>query len=384
MPPVRRTAPVMAERTRPLAREALGMPVPPPWLAQLAVRARNLLSRGHARTAPPFLLVLERLFGLIDNKALTIAVELGVPDALHGGPRRADAVARAVGADPDALERLLRYLVSRDLLRVTKDGRYRTTAVFELLRADHPWSFRDWVLFLGGDWHWQIWNQAKHAIRTGESAAVTATGHTFFDYINAVNPDAGAAFNGAMAAGSRMQGLLVLEAYDFTGVQRLCDVGGGTGAILADVLATYPRMHGVLFDRPELESEARGLLARRGVADRADYVGGDFFADVPADCDLYTLYAIIHDWDDASCVRILGTIARVMPPHGKVLVIEAPLPTDAGASLTKAFDLEMLILTGAGRERTAAEYQRLFGRAGLRLQRAIPLPSLFRIFELAR
>ena len=360
------------------------MPVPPAWLAQLAVRARNLLGRGHARTAPPFLLVLERLFGLIDNKALTVAVELGIPDALRGGPRRADALAQVVGANSDALDRLLRYLVSRDLLGVTTDGRYRTTAVFDLLRTDHPWSFRDWVLFLGGDWHWQIWNQAKHAIRTGESAAVAATGHTFFDYVNAVDPAAGAAFNGAMAVGSRMQGLLVLEAYDFTGVQRLCDVGGGTGAILADVLATYPQMQGVLFDLPALEGEARALLARRGVADRADYIGGDFFEAVPAGCDLYTLYAIIHDWDDASCVRLLGTIARAMPPHAKVLVIEAPLPTDTGASLTKGFDLEMLILTGAGRERTAAEYQRLFRRAGLRLRRTIPLPSLFHIFELTR
>jgi hypothetical protein len=358
------------------------VPVPPPWLARLAVRARNLLGRGHARTAPPFLLVLERLFGLIDNKALAVAVELGVPEALAAGPRRADALARAVGADPDALDRLLRYLVSRDLLGVTKDGRYRATAATDLLRADHPWSFRDWVLFLGGDWHWRIWNRATHAVRTGESAAVAATGHAFFDYVNAVDPAAGAAFNGAMAIGSRMQGLLVLEAYDFAGVRRLCDVGGGTGAILADVLATYPRMRGVLFDLPALEGAARALLARRGVADRAEYVGGDFFAAVPEGCDLYTLYAIIHDWDDAACVRILANIARAMPPRARLLVIEAPLPTDTGASPTKAFDLEMLILTGAGRERTTAEYERLFRRAGLRLRRTIPLPSLFRIFEL--
>jgi len=143
-------------------------------------------------------------------------------------------------------------------------------------------------------------------------------------------------------------------------------------------------MHGVLFDRPELAAAGRALLAQRGVADRATYVAGDFFDSVPPDCDLYTLYAIIHDWDDASCLRILGTIARAMSPHATLLVVEAPLPTDTGASPTKAFDLEMLILTGAGRERTAVEYERLFRRAGLRLQRAIPLPSLFSIFELTR
>ena len=77
---------------------------------------------------------------MIDNKALAVAVELEIPDHLHGGPRRAPDLAADVGADADALNRLLRFLVSRGLLGMTRDGRYRNNAVSDALRRDHPWS----------------------------------------------------------------------------------------------------------------------------------------------------------------------------------------------------------------------------------------------------
>src|SRR5207244_10006210 len=138
-----------------------------------------------------------------DNKALAIAVELEVPDRLHERPYRADDLARELGANADALNRLLRFLVSRGLLGLTRDGRYRNNAVSDALRRDHPWSARSLVLFFGGDWHWRMWNEAKHSFLTGESAARAATGHEFFEYVNEVDADAGAAFNGAMTEGSR-------------------------------------------------------------------------------------------------------------------------------------------------------------------------------------
>ena len=175
----------------PRARDALGMPVPPSWLARAVSRARDALGLGRRKLAPPFIVTLEHLQGMIDNKALAVAVELEIPDQLHGGAKRADDLARDIGADADALNRLLRFLVSRGLLGMTSDGRYRNNAVSDTLRRDHPWSARNWVLFFGGDWHWKIWNEAKHSFLTGESAARAATGHEFFEYVNEVDAEAG-------------------------------------------------------------------------------------------------------------------------------------------------------------------------------------------------
>jgi hypothetical protein len=367
---------------RATARDALGMPVPPSWLARAVSRVRDALGLGRRKLAPPFIVTLEHLQGMIDNKALAVAVELEIPDQLHGGAKRADDLARDVGADADALNRLLRFLVSRGLLGMTRDGRYRNNAVSDALRRDHPWSARNWVLFFGGDWHWKIWSEAKHSFLTGESAARAATGHEFFEYVNEVDARAGEAFNGAMTEGSRLQGLLVVDAYDFSGVTSVCDVGGGTAAIMGDLLAAHPSLRGVVFDLPQLAEPARAALAARGVGDRCEFVAGDFFTAVPEGHDLYTLFAIVHDWDDERCTTILRNIRQAMAPDGRVLVTEMPVPEGPAPSFAKVMDLEMLILTGSGRERTAPEYRALFGEAGFAVVREIPLPSLFTVFEL--
>ena len=358
------------------------MPVPPSWLARVVSRVRDALGLGRRKLAPPFIVTLEHLQGMIDNKALAVAVELDIPDHLHGGAKRADELARDNGAEPDALNRLLRFLASRGLLGTTRDGRYRNNAVSDVLRRDHPWSARNWVLFFGGDWHWKMWNEAKHSFLTGESAARAATGHEFFEYVNEVDADAGKAFNGAMAEGSRLQGLLVVDAYDFSSAMSVCDVGGGTGAIMSDLLAANPALRGVVFDLPQLAEPARELIAARGVDSRCEFVAGDFFIAVPEGHDLYTLFAIVHDWDDERCTTILRNIRQAMAPGARVLVTEMPVPEGPAPSFAKVMDLEMLILTGSGRERTAPEYRALFERAGFAVQREIPLPSLFTVFEL--
>jgi hypothetical protein len=358
------------------------MPVPPSWVARGVSRLRDALGFGRRKLAPPFIVTLEHLQGMIDNKALVVLVELEIPDRLHAGPRTAQDLADEIGGDADALNRLLRFLVSRGLVGITRDGRYQNNAVSDALRRDHLWSARNWVLFFGGDWHWEMWNHAKHSFLTGEAAARAATGHDFFEYVNDVDVRAGEAFNGAMTEGSRLQGLLVVDAYDFAGIGRICDVGGGSGAIMADLLAAHPTLSGVVFDLPQLAEPARTLLAARGVDRRCEFVAGDFFRAVPEGHDLYTLFAIVHDWDDDRCTTILGNIRQAMPSGARVLVTEMPVPEGPAPSFAKAMDLEMLILTGSGRERTRSEYRALFDRAGFAVNREIPLPSLFTVFEL--
>lgn len=359
------------------------MPIPPSAVAEMATRFRNGLERAHTGMAPPFLVVLERLFGLIDNRLLAVAVDLEIPDHLHEREMTVAELAEATDAHVDSLERMLRYLVARGIFRRTSHDRYANNAASDCIRKDHPWSWRDWVRFFGSDWNLKIWAEAKHSVMTGESAAIAATGQPFFDYVNEQNPDAADAFNGAMRSGSRVQGLLVQRAYDFERVKHVCDIGGGSGAILADLLDEHPHLQGTLFELPEVTEIATAHFRSRGLVDRCTIVSGDFFEAVPPGCDLYTLYAIVHDWGDEEAVKILGNIRTAMDTHGKVLVIEGLLPQDDRYSFTKSSDMLMLVLAGAGRERSMDEFQSLFTEAGFRLARTIKLPSLFRIFELA-
>jgi len=354
--------------------------VPPAWIVGPLLAVRNAVGRLHRVIVPPEVVLVERTLGIVDTKAIAVAAELGVADLLTEGPRRADDLATATGSDADALARLLRYLVGRGVFAATRDGRFANNRVSERLRTGTDTSMRSWARFFGARWHVDGWNHLDHAVASGEAGFVHATGSTFWDHLRE-DPAAGRCFADAMAEASRLQVDLVAAAHDFTSCRTVCDVGGGTGTVLAGILAENPHLRGVLVDLPEVVAGAPAVLAGRGVADRVDVVGGDFFASVPEGCDRYVLQAVVHDWDDDSVVQILERVRDAAAPGARVLVLEQPVPPGSGEHLVKAFDLEMLVDTGAGRERTVEEYRALFLRAGLRTVRITPV-SISTLFEL--
>jgi predicted nicotinamide N-methyase len=164
-------------------------------------------------------------------------------------------------------------------------------------------------------------------------------------------------------AGNFLTGIVAV--YDFSGCSTVVDVGGGTGALLAAVLRSAPGARGVLLDTRPVLAAAEPVLQAAGVADRCQTVAGDFFREVPTGADLYILSNIVHDWDDDSVLRILGTCRAAMRADSRLLIIELVLPNDARPSMGKLLDLEMLSVTPDGRQRTVAQYEELLTRAGL-------------------
>ena len=149
----------------------------------------------------------------------------------------------------------------------------------------------------------------------------------FFTYLGQ-HPDTARIFDEAMTSNTARSGVAITRAYDFSGTQRLIDVGGGHGLLLATVLRAYPTMHGLLFDLPEVVAGAPATLEAAGVAERCQVVGGDFFEAVPAGGDGYVLRQILHDWDDARATEILKNCRRAMQGPGKVLVVERVIASD--------------------------------------------------------
>jgi len=344
--------------------------MPPAAAVSALLALRDRLARVYRGIVPPSVRVLEGTFGLIETKALGTAAELGVADALADGPcSTAELVAR-VPADPDGLARLLGLLVSLGYFRRARGDRWANNAASDHLRRDHPDSLRDWARFMGADWTGSIWNELPGAVRTGRSGTEAAFGTSFFELMED-RPELGGLFDAAMAGASRFTAPMFAAGYDFSGIRQICDVGGGTGALLATVLAAHPHLDGVLFDLPRVVLNAPPVLRDHGVADRVEVVGGDFFATVPGGCDCYVMQSIVHDWDDDACVRILRATRDAMATDARLLLLEAILPTSDVLHPARYADLMMLVLTGRGRERTRVEYEQLAARAGLRVERVV-------------
>ena len=329
---------------------------------------------------------LQDLFELVSgyrvSQAIYAVATLGIPDLLRDGPRGTDDLARATGTHAHALTRVLRFLANVGLFSEEAPGRFALTHLGAGLRSDVPGSLRPMALMLLGEHNWQSWGHLLHSMRTGETAFQQVHGMGIFDYF-AQHSDVAAIFHAAMTSNTAGSGTAITTAYDFSGIRRLVDVGGGHGLLLATVLRAHPTMRGVLFDRPEVVVGAPAVLEKEGVAERCDIVAGDFFANVPPGGDAYILRQIIHDWDDGRATEILKNCRRAMQEGSRLLVVERAVATDhRQASPVLHLDLEMLVNVG-GSQRTDAEYRALFAGAGFRLTTVVPLrdAATYCVFE---
>ncbi len=310
--------------------------------------------------------------------AVPIVAEAGIGDLLLEGPRSVSALAAATGLDADALGRLLRLLASLGIFAENGDGEYVNTRLSETLAAGAPMSMRDIAaLALTPGWSGAL-NALPAAVReAGATAWDLAHGTPIFEYLPA-HPDEASVFQSAMTMFSGAEAAAVTDAYDFSGIGTLVDVGGSQGVLLASILRANPSMHGVLFDLPVMVEGAAELFAAEGVADRATVVGGDFFESIPTG-DAHILNHILHDWDDEHCVAILRRCRNAAVEGGRLLVIEEALPPGNAPSPGKILDLFMLMV--GGRERTQAEYGVLFDQAGYELKRIIPTATPLHVIE---
>ena len=316
--------------------------------------------------------------GYWHTQAIYVAAKLGIADLLADGPKSADELAPATRTNPRALYRLLRALASLGIFAEDDRNRFALTPMAECLRTGVPGSVRS-LAIMRGEWQYEAWGQLLHSVRTGECAFEKVFGAPLFDHL-AAHPDKGRLFDEAMTGVHGRETAAMLDAYDFSGIDVLADVGGGNGEVIGSVLTRYPAMRGVLFDRHAVAERARANLDAAGVAGRCDVAAGDFFASVPAGADAYLLRHIIHDWDDEQSVTILRNCRAAMGPRGKLLVVEGIVPPGNEPSVSKFFDLAMMVLPG-GMERTEDEYRRLFEASGFALTRVVPTATWVSVLE---
>jgi SAM-dependent methyltransferase len=283
--------------------------------------------------------------------------ELGIPELLMDGPRSVDELAQTLHVDPEALYRVLRLLASNRVFTEVSPRLFGQSAVSDTLRI-----FRAL----------RACTQLPNILQTGRSGFELAFGMSAFEYLGR-HPSESAIFN-------RNQELLIgaasdaiAEAYDWSTVTRVLDIGGGTGSLLSAILATNPHLSGVIFERDAVAADARAAIDERGFGNRCQVVAGDFFQRIPpVEADVAILSHILHDWDEEHAARILRNTRATMRPNDRLLVAEAVLPPGNGPHPGKLMDVAMLVWS-KGRERTLEEYHDLLASAGLQLSRVVPL-----------
>jgi SAM-dependent methyltransferase len=331
---------------------------------------------------PPPAAMMGLISGYWISQAVGVVARLGVADALSDGPRTSDELARAVGAEPRALYRVLRLLASLDVVAEPSPGSFELTPLGATLRSDVPDSVRNFAITETAPGHWLPWGRLYDSVRTGEPMAREALGMDLFGWY-AQNPEEAGYFNAAMGNLSALAADELVRVYDFSTARTVADIGGAHGVLLAAALRANPTARGILVDLPHVIATAGAAIQAQGLSGRCELVGGDFFDAVPDGADVHLLKQIVHDWDDEQATRLLRNCHRALHPGGKMLLIEMVIPPDNRPSPAQAMDLNMLVVLG-GRERTEEEYRRLLEAAGFHLERVIPTHSPFSVIEATR
>ena len=288
----------------------------------------------------------ELLRGALGTRALALVADVGVADALAGGPRSVGDLAQELGTDADTLRRLLRALASEGIFAEQEPSVFRNTEASELLRG----GWGSFAHLFGG-----VWLRATGALdASGQPSFPRLVGTDFWSWL-AQNPDERAVFDHAMEQGKESR-IERLAAVDWRGDETVVDVGGGNGSLLVGLLQQHPGLHGIVFDLPETTRDETSL------GDRCAFVAGSFFDRVP-EGDVYVLATILHDWDDASATRILETIRAHAPADARLLVLESVLSDGNESDGAKWLDLLVLALF-AGRERDEGQWRALLHAGG--------------------
>ena len=324
----------------------------------------------------------EQLTRMIAAAALSRAIctigELGVSDYIQAGvPQPIETLARLTGTHRRSLYRLLRFTASYGIFRETGDREFDHTPLSAVLRSDAEGTFRPAAQMFHR--MFAAWDGLDHSVRTGEPGSLKVFGEPLFEYIGR-QPDLASLFDAGMTSFHGHETSAMLDAYDFSDVKTLADIGGGNGSLLGAVLRRYPQMRGILFDLGHVVERARSGMRSLGLEQRCSVIEGNFFESVPGGADAYLMRHIIHDWTDEQSVKILCNCRKVIPANGRVLLVEFTVSMPNQASLGKDADMMMLTFPG-GMERTVDEYRALFEQSGFRLSKVTATKSAVSVVE---
>lgn len=320
----------------------------------------------------------QMVLNTLHAKAVCIVANLGIADQIPlGSARSATAIAQATGCHAPSLYRMLRLLASHGVFKETSEGTFEHTSLSAPLRADVEGSFHAGAKLFHQVF--EIFDKLDHTVRTGEPGIVKVFGTSMFEYFKD-KPELAALFDAGMTSFHGYETGAMLDAYDFSGIDVLADLGGGNGSLIAGVLRRYPKMRGILFDMQHVVDRASQSAHIRAVAERCRVVPGSFFETAPAGADAYLMRHVLHDWTDEQCVSILRNVRRVVPPQGKLLIVECVVPPGNVRSISKDYDILMMV-GPQGLERTEAQFRTLLQQSGFELTGITPTASMVSVIE---
>ncbi|KAF1959188.1 S-adenosyl-L-methionine-dependent methyltransferase [Byssothecium circinans] len=292
-------------------------------------------------------------------------------------------LARKVGIESEILERLLRFAASFNLFKFV-DGKVQNTALSETLPLLSNWT----RLINRKEFScaFSAWPEAMKLYKEGSASPVypwnvgNGMATSFFEYLTA-EKDGMKNFGAALQDHAKITGVdtsYIVKGFDWAslGSGLVVDVGGGTGHVSTMLAEEFPDLKFVVQDLEASKDAATAQITSRGFVDRISFQVQDFFEPQPPssyDAKVFLLRAIVHDWRDEECAKILRQLLPAVERGAKIVLCDRVAPSSREGkathmeSFTLFMDLVMFSLLGA-KERSVEQWKRLVKRTDERLR----------------
>jgi len=333
-------------------------------------------------TVPDPAIVLDLLEAFRRSKTMFAAVELGVFDLLKN-PKPLIAIAEELRCERVAMMTLLDSCVAFGLLTRTGDDYANTPVAETYLTQDSPRRMTGYIHY-SNRVMWKMWANLEDAIRDGSNRwkqTFDFDGPIFSHFFR--TDEAMKEFLMGMHGFGMITSPHVVNAFDLSRFKVVADLGGATGHLAIAACQRYSQMHGIVFDLPHALDLAKDMVAKSGVSNRMQVLGGDFFEDALPKADLYALGRIVHDWSETKIRTLLAKIFEALPSGGGLLIGEKIIWEDrSGPRWALMQSLNMIICT-EGLERTLSQYATLLKDAGFNsvegFRTSVPLDAILAI-----
>ncbi|KAJ3113077.1 hypothetical protein HDU96_003820 [Phlyctochytrium bullatum] len=288
----------------------------------------------------------------------------------------ADELAAKLGLQAPFVYRLLRLVTTAGVLTLNKDRTFSLTPKGKLMRKDHPMSLAGVLLLEESLYHRRGWEHLDHIVKNGsdQTGFQLAHGKPWLDLLM-TDGNYRTLFDAAMKSFTGVENQFALEAYDWKSVKTVADIGGNQGQLLCALAAANPHLTGYVLDIPPVVA-ASHVPQETGTADRIRLVPGDFFMpDQIEPVDVYIMKHVLHDWDDAACIKILQSIHKKSPAHARLVNFDFLIPNPGepdNGSL--GLDVHMMAVV-TGKDREEEEMRELYEKGGWKLVRTVKSPG---------
>ncbi len=300
-------------------------------------------------------IIQELAIGFQKSQILFAAMQYDIFSVIGDGYKTVDSIAKIIGVNEKALDRLLNALVAIKLLNKHELYYENTELANKHLVKKNP-AYYGFLLHTAD--LWESWGTLSNVIKTGEFE----TNKT----INEKDERWIADFLISLDYKAKMELELVMKHIPLQSIHKMLDLGAGSGRYALEIAKNNPNIDTYIFDYPNVIEIAKKMIQNEFAGNNMNFLSGDLLVDdFGSQYDCIFISSVLHDYSIIENIDILSRVYKALKRGGKLVIHQMIINDDRTSPMLSALQsINLLVNTPAGNSYTYADIWVVLKEAG--------------------